>query len=103
VSKSAIKPSFEPVLNAVGTVLRKFNKNYVRVAGYTSSTGSAAYNLKLSKQRAAAVRNYLQTVGITPARLVNVGYGEKDPVATNSTAAGRAKNRRVEINLVPIQ
>jgi outer membrane protein OmpA-like peptidoglycan-associated protein len=103
VNKATIKPHFEPVLNSVGTVLRKYNKNYVRVAGYTSSTGSAAYNLELSKKRAAAVRNYLQTVGIVPARLVNVGYGEKDPIATNKTAAGRAKNRRVEINLVPIQ
>jgi len=103
IDKATLKPQFEPVLNSVAIVLKKFNNNYVKVAGYTSNTGSAAHNLKLSGRRAAAVRNYLYQQGIAAARLVNVGYGEKDPIASNATAQGRAANRRVEINLVPIK
>lgn len=103
VNKSVIKGHFKQVLNSVAIVLRKFNDNYVRIAGYTDSTGSAEYNLGLSNRRAAAVRNYLQSHGISPNRLVNIGYGEKDPIASNATKQGRAKNRRVEINLVPIK
>lgn len=101
-NKSNIKPNFRPVLNSVVIVLQKFNNNYVRIAGYTDSTGSADYNLALSKRRAASVRNYLQAQGIAPSRLVNIGYGEKNPVANNQTVKGRTANRRVEINLVPI-
>ncbi len=103
IDKAIIKPEFKPVLNSVVIVLKKFNDNYVKIAGYTSNTGTAAHNLRLSKRRAAAVRNYLQAQGIAAVRLVNVGYGEKYPIATNKTAVGRAANRRVEINLVPIK
>ncbi len=103
VNQSEIEPHFKSVLNSVAIVLQKFNDNYVRIAGYTDSTGTADYNLALSNRRAAAVRNYLQSHGISANRLVNIGYGEKDPVASNATAQGRAKNRRVEINLVPIK
>ena len=102
-NESKIKPHFQPVLNNVAVVLKKFDDNYVRIAGFTDSTGSAEYNLALSKRRAASVRNYLQSRGIASARLVNIGYGEKNPIASNKTAAGRKLNRRVEINLVPIQ
>lgn len=103
VNQSVIEPHFKQVLNSVAIVLKKFNNNYVRIAGYTDSTGSAEYNLGLSNRRAAAVRNYLQAHGISANRLVNIGYGEKDPIASNATKQGRAKNRRVEINLVPIK
>ena len=103
IDKAVIKPNFKPVLNSVAIVLKRFNDNYVKVAGYTSNTGSAAHNLQLSKRRAAAVRNYLYGHGIAATRLVNVGYGEKYPIASNKSKSGRAANRRVEINLVPIK
>lgn len=103
VNKSVIQAHFSKVLRSVAVVLKKFNDNYVRIAGYTDSTGSAEYNLGLSNRRAAAVRNYLQSHGISTNRLVNIGYGEKDPIASNATKQGRAQNRRVEINLVPIK
>ena len=66
-NKFKVKPQFQPVLNSIVIVLKKFNNNYVRVAGYTDSTGSAKYNLGLSKRRAASVRNYLQAQGIASA------------------------------------
>lgn len=102
IDKSVIKPHFEPVLNSVAIVLKKFKNNYVKVAGYTSNTGTAAHNLKLSQRRAAAVINYLHQQGVAAARLVNIGYGEQNPIANNSTPEGRSANRRVEINIVPI-
>lgn len=103
LNSAELEPHFIPVLNSVATVLAKFNDNYVRVAGFTDSTGTEAYNLALSKRRAASVRNYLQNRGIAANRLVNIGYGEANPIASNKTKQGRAMNRRVEINLVPIQ
>ena len=102
IDKAVIKPHFEPVLNSVTIVLKKFKNNYVKVAGYTSNTGTAEHNLKLSQRRAAAVRNYLHQQGIAAARLVNIGYGEQHPIAKNTTPEGRSANRRVEINIVPI-
>lgn len=101
-NKADISRDFYQVLQSVAIVLKKFDNNYVRVAGYTDSTGTKSYNLALSKRRAAAVRNFLQNQGISGARLVNVGYGETKPIASNLSSQGRALNRRVEISLVPI-
>ncbi|MGH8321753.1 MAG: OmpA family protein [Gammaproteobacteria bacterium] len=69
------------------------------VAGYTSGTGKAAYNLKLSQRRADAVMKYLVDHGIDASRLTAKGYGEADPVASNKTNEGRAQNRRVELRV----
>lgn len=68
------------------------------VAGHSDSAGSASYNYDLSKRRADGIAAYLVTEGkIEPTQVMAVGYGERSPVADNKTAAGRAKNRRVEI------
>ncbi|MGH8307667.1 MAG: OmpA family protein [Gammaproteobacteria bacterium] len=69
------------------------------VAGYTSNTGKAAYNLTLSQRRAEAVMKYLVDHGIDASRLTAKGYGEADPVASNKTKQGRARNRRVELRV----
>lgn len=70
------------------------------IAGYTDSIGSEAYNQKLSERRAQSVKEYLVEHGISPSRITRVvGYGESNPVATNETEAGRAQNRRVELNV----
>ncbi len=69
----------------------------VRVSGHTDSTGSRALNMRLSQERAEAVRRYLIGQGVAADRLVAVGYGPDRPVADNGTAAGRAMNRRVEL------
>lgn len=94
-----VAQSFYPVLDSVGQVLTKFDKTMVEVDGFTDSTGSFEYNQKLSEQRAQAVAGYLQQRGISGLRLSTRGYGERDPIADNSTVGGRALNRRVEIRI----
>jgi outer membrane protein OmpA-like peptidoglycan-associated protein len=97
-----LKSDFYAVLDSVALVLEEFEKTIIVVAGYTDSQGSDAYNQKLSEDRARSVANYLMAKKITPARFETVGFGEKNPIADNSTADGRALNRRVELTLLPI-
>lgn len=94
-----IDGGFYPVLDSVVKVLTKFDKTYMSVDGFTDSSGSFEYNQQLSERRAAAVANYLQASGIDRLRISAKGYGERYPIADNGTAAGRAQNRRVEINI----
>lgn len=96
-----INPSFNDVLNSVALVLKKYNKTVVQVAGFTDNTGGTNYNQLLSQQRAQSVANYLMSQGVNSNRFSIAGYGESSPVASNSTAEGRAKNRRVQITLQP--
>jgi len=72
----------------------------VEVAAHTDSRGSSAYNQALSERRAASVKQYLVSHGIDAARLTSKGYGESTPIADNMTAAGQAKNRRVELRVL---
>lgn len=83
------------VLDKVGADLKRFARLRVEVQGHTDSVGSDAHNLKLSQLRADAVRNYLLQAGVPADQLVARGYGEAQPVAPNTTADGRANNRRV--------
>jgi outer membrane protein OmpA-like peptidoglycan-associated protein len=83
-------------LNRVVRFLKENPAVTIRVEGHTDHTGSDDYNMKLSKNRAEAVRNYLISQGVDSRRIQVKGYGESQPVAENSTAKGRAKNRRVE-------
>jgi outer membrane protein OmpA-like peptidoglycan-associated protein len=101
VDQSDIKPHFYEVLNSVVLVLKEFEKTSIHVTGYTDSTGSFEYNIKLSEKRAASVAAYFKAQGIHPARLFTQGRGPQDPVASNDTPAGRALNRRVQLTLVP--
>jgi outer membrane protein OmpA-like peptidoglycan-associated protein len=71
----------------------------VEIQGHTDNVGDAAKNKALSQKRADAVMKYITTKGIDAARLTAVGYGQEMPVADNKTAAGKAKNRRVEFKL----
>ncbi|WP_422370411.1 OmpA family protein [Hoeflea sp.] len=100
--QSAVKPQFYPTLNSVALVLQKFNRSLVDVAGHTDSTGSDQYNLTLSQQRAQSVASYLVSQGNDPRRFYTQGFGESRPIADNSTEAGRAANRRVEIQISPL-
>ena len=99
---SAVKADFYDVLNSVALVFKEYEKTTIVVAGYTDSTGSEAYNQTLSEKRAASVASYLQTQGVNPVRFDVVGFGENHPIADNSTAEGRALNRRVELTILPI-
>jgi OOP family OmpA-OmpF porin len=71
----------------------------VEVAGHTDSDGAADYNEGLSMRRAATVRDFLIQQGVSPARITARGYGETQPIADNSTAAGKAENRRVSLRI----
>lgn len=97
-----VEARFYPVLNSVAKVLTHYDKTLVDVAGYTDSTGTASYNLQLSRKRAASVANYLAAQGVQPMRIQAIGYGENNPVASNATASGRSMNRRVTITLSPV-
>ena len=96
-----INSSFYPVLNSVAKVLNKYSNSTVMVSGHTDSTGSADYNLALSKSRAQSVAAYLQGQGVKSSRFEVMGMGSSNPIASNSDTAGRAQNRRVEIKIIP--
>lgn len=95
--KATLTSDAEMILNEAVTLLRETDSVLeVRVEGHTDSVGSAAYNMKLSQERAQSVINYLEANGVDSTRLIPVGMGEGFPIASNETAAGRAANRRVE-------
>ncbi|KGM57313.1 cell envelope biogenesis protein OmpA [Lysobacter arseniciresistens ZS79] len=100
---SALQPQFYPVLDDVAATLREYNQTIVEVAGHTDSKGTDAYNQELSVRRADSVGDYLMSKGLMRDRFIITGAGESRPIASNDTDAGRAKNRRVEITLVPIR
>ncbi|MEX3009441.1 OmpA family protein [Hoeflea sp. TYP-13] len=100
--QAQIDPSFFATLNSVAIVLNKYNQSLIDVYGFTDSTGSASYNLDLSQRRAQSVSSYLSAQGIDRRRMYVVGFGQERPVASNATEAGRAQNRRVEIQIVPL-
>jgi outer membrane protein OmpA-like peptidoglycan-associated protein len=100
--QDSIKSQFYPVLNSVALVLKKFNQTIVDVYGHTDSTGDDTYNYNLSQRRALSVANYLSGQGVDSRRFAVTGFGETKPIASNNTPAGRALNRRVEIQLSPL-
>ena len=100
---SDLKSDFYEVLDSVALVLNEFDKTVIAVAGYTDSVGSDSYNLSLSEKRATSVARYLKGKSIVAARFETIGFGEKGPIAENSSKEGRALNRRVELTLLPIE
>ena len=98
--KSVLKPEGKAKLDDVASKVKNINLEVIIAVGHTDSIGSDAYNQKLSVRRAEAVKAYLVSKGIDKSRVYTEGKGEKQPVADNKTAAGRAKNRRVEIEVV---
>ncbi|MCT4552833.1 MAG: OmpA family protein [Alphaproteobacteria bacterium] len=97
-----INAGFYKTLDSVAKVIAKFDKTYVAVLGHTDSTGGDMYNMTLSQKRAHSVSAYLSARGVAGNRISAQGYGETMPIMSNSTAAGREANRRVEIKLVPM-
>ncbi|CAM3733115.1 OmpA family protein [Kerstersia gyiorum] len=102
-SSAALQPALLPVLDSVARALVQHPEVRAKVIGNTDNTGSAAYNQKLSVERAQSVSTYLQQRGVAPGDLTIEGRGFSDPVASNDTAEGRAANRRVEIYLYAVQ
>lgn len=98
--KAVLKPEGKAKLDEVVTKLNSINLEVIIAVGHTDSVGSDTYNEKLSVRRAEAVKAYLVGKGIEKNRVYTEGKSKKQPVAENKTAAGRAKNRRVEIEFV---
>lgn len=98
LGKSTIRPTSYETLNRVAALL--VEKNFsLKLAGHTDNTGSMALNLRLSKDRAEAIKSYLVSQGANASRIEATGYGPNQPIASNKTAEGRQKNRRVEFSL----
>ena len=97
-----LNAAFGGVLDKVAAVLKRYDKTVIEVAGHTDSAGSREHNQVLSERRAAAVAAYLEKRGVLKSRVVTVGAGETRPIASNATADGRARNRRVELTLSPL-
>lgn len=100
VDKARLRPSARDILREVADRLDERPEVRVRVIGHTDSTNTWDYNMDLSQRRAEAVVSFLVEQGIDPDRLVPVGRGESEPVATNETETGRAQNRRVEYRVI---
>lgn len=98
--KSVLKPEGKAKLDDLIGKIKDINLEVIIAVGHTDSVGSDAYNQKLSVRRSEAVKAYLVSKGIEKNRVYTEGKGEKQPVADNKTAEGRAKNRRVEIEVV---
>jgi outer membrane protein OmpA-like peptidoglycan-associated protein len=101
--KSTLKPQFYSALNNVAATLKEYDQTIVEVSGHTDSIGSDAANQVLSEARANAVADYLIGQGLMRQRFEILGMGERYPIASNETDAGRAKNRRVEIRVLPVR
>lgn len=99
-SKANLKPEGKAKLDDLVSKIRGMNLEVIVDVGHTDSRGSDALNQKLSERRAATVKSYLVSKGIEASRIYAEGKGEKQPIADNSTSAGRAKNRRVEVEVV---
>ena len=88
------------ILDEMAVALNKVGGKKVKIIGHTDSSGDAAKNLALSKERAMAVKNYLINKNITAERLSVEGLGSNKPVADNATTDGRKKNRRIEFDVI---
>ncbi len=98
-AKATLRPNSFPILDKVADIMRKYPTYKLRIGGYTDNVGSASRNQILSERRARSCYEYLASKGIPTSRMKYVGFGEKNPIATNDTEVGRAKNRRVEFDL----
>lgn len=101
VDSAQLRSSFVQSLNGLAQNLQQYPNTSVEVVGHTDSTGDAGYNQQLSERRAISVRSVLINAGVPSSRLRAYGQGETNPVASNSNAAGRQQNRRVEIYITP--
>ncbi len=100
-SKAILKSASYSILDEIVEIMNERPQFHLKIAGHTDSSGDANVNLKLSEKRAKATKEYLENKGVNGDRLSYEGFGETKPIASNSSYAGRAKNRRVEFKLVP--
>lgn len=101
VDSATVSGSQQSNLRTVAASLNRYPDTTVNVIGHTDNTGAASYNQTLSERRASAVSSVLVGAGVPASRIVSVGRGENQPIASNLNAAGRQQNRRVEIIITP--
>ena len=101
--KYDINTASQTTLNKLSSIFMEFPDTNILVVGHTDSSGSEAYNMTLSKNRAYAVTNYLINKGLSSGRFTTNWFGETQPMHDNSTSEGRAKNRRVNVAILPNQ
>lgn len=94
---AVVKPEARANLESLARSLDKYKDTELLIAGHTDSVGTDSYNQQLSERRARAAADYLIGLGVSASRLRTVGMGEREPVVSNDTEAGRASNRRVEV------
>ena len=99
VGNAQLKPQALQTFAKIATVLKDYDKTVVHVVGHTDSTGSDSSNKSLSERRAASVASYMESQGLVATRVREEGRGEHEPIASNATKDGQAKNRRVDIVL----
>lgn len=99
LNRSELKPGGMRNVQQLSQFLQENPERKVIIEGHTDSTGSDSYNQSLSERRAMSVKSALVRMGVDPSRLVTQGYGKEYPIADNSSAAGRAQNRRVEVTI----
>lgn len=97
VDSEALRPEARENIREMAKTMKKYDDTEIIIQGHTDSSGSESYNQALSERRARSVANYAIAQGISASRIATQGYGETMPVADNSTASGKQKNRRVEI------
>ena len=97
IGTASLTDDSHAILDSIINILKQFPDLKLEVAGHTDDTGSAARNTSLSASRAASVKTYLAEHGIQEERIDSKGYGSDEPIASNTTDAGRAANRRVEL------
>jgi outer membrane protein OmpA-like peptidoglycan-associated protein len=100
--RADVKPAFYDTLNSVALVFQEYDQTLIDVVGHTDSDGSNGYNDDLSRRRASSVARYLTAQQLQPNRFSVDGRGEQEPIASNASAEGKARNRRVEITIQPL-
>lgn len=100
LNSAELQPATKANLDDLAKTLKKYDDTNILIEGHTDSSGEDAYNMTLSNKRADAVKDYLKASGIKAGRIDTQGYGETQPLETNDTEAGRARNRRVEVAIV---
>ena len=103
INSATLKPGAYTEINRVSQVLVQYPQTNIQIAGHTDSSGSETYNQGLSERRAMSVQNALASQGVDSMRLQTIGFGEGQPIADNSTAAGRQLNRRVVVTIAAQQ
>jgi outer membrane protein OmpA-like peptidoglycan-associated protein len=100
VNKADLRPEAKTNLQNLAAILQKYQDTDIIIEGHTDNTGTDAYNLTLSEQRAKTVANFVAGLNVNPTRFTIMGYGESQPIDSNETVEGRQQNRRVELAIM---